>query len=100
MTLFYRTFSIMMPHPELGEEEETFECTFEGEEGCPQTDVDPGEPASFEMIEAYATVSGPVNRVSQIPADEIKRVEDEMLESLEEALADDFNEPDDYPDDY
>jgi hypothetical protein len=94
MATYKQTFTIMLPHEELDEEEEIFECTFEGYAGSPQTYDDPGEPAEFNLVSAYATRSGPVNRIGEIPADEITRIEKEMASSLEEEM----DEPSGYDD--
>jgi hypothetical protein len=93
MSLYYGTFLVTMPHEELGEQDEEFDFVFEFEAGCPQTRDDPGDPDRFEAIEAYATVSGPVNRIDHVPEAEIDRIETEMQEQLAKEHAEDFAEP-------
>jgi len=94
MSIHYGTFIIAMPHEELGAGDEEFDCTFEYRRGCPQTDVDPGDPDEISLIEAYASISGPVNRVNFIQENEVCRIEEAMLQQLAKDSDPDFTELD------
>jgi len=93
MTIWTHTFTVTLPHPETETYEEDFECTFELSAGEPMTYDHPGCPASCEMISAYASIYGPVNRISEIPEEEIERLEIKADEMAAEDFAQDFDEP-------
>ena len=84
MALHTATFTVTLPHPETETYEEEFVCVFEVFTGEPITYDHPGCAASCELISACASVSGPVNRVNEIPDEEVERLEIEMVESLED----------------
>jgi hypothetical protein len=85
-------FFVTLPHPELGTEEELFTCTFEYESESEDTDVSPGWNESCTLVEAYASISGPVERSQHFPQAEILRIEKEALAQLKNKFAEEFSD--------